>query len=339
MWSHREHLLRVARRRSASIDDAEDAVHEAMIRAAERTNVDVDRLGPWLTTVTMRLCIDRFRQVTREAEVHTRSALATPGDVTIEEAVCDRAEAKWLADRSTGLPARQRKVLELRAQGLDLARIAQRTGLSYEAVRSLLARARRTLQATLTGTLAVAVWLWRGRPRAAGGGGQTMALASAAATVTIASLALIAPSEAEEARVRPYPSPLAADPRHASRGRETPTPHQPDVSGMSARPGYGLGLPTDTGTRRLTADGLAYPPPSSTLPTPRGADLPALPGLPEAPRPAAPTVPDVAALVEPVTAVRLRGLVELIGTVETNSALAESAGGPFPAGAPLLPKR
>ena len=71
MWSHREHLLKVARRRSMSAEDAEDAVHEAMLRAAERPDLDEERLVAWLTTVTMRLCVDRYRQMNREAEVRT----------------------------------------------------------------------------------------------------------------------------------------------------------------------------------------------------------------------------------------------------------------------------
>lgn len=77
MWSHREQLLKVARRRSMSPEDAEDAVHEAMLRAAERPDLDDERLGGWLTTVTMRLCVDRYRQVNREAEVHRSPTLTT----------------------------------------------------------------------------------------------------------------------------------------------------------------------------------------------------------------------------------------------------------------------
>ena len=76
MWSHREELLQVARRRSVSVEDAEDAVHEAMRLAAELPDVDDERLGAWLATVTMRLCADRYRQVRRDDAVHSRPALA-----------------------------------------------------------------------------------------------------------------------------------------------------------------------------------------------------------------------------------------------------------------------
>ncbi|MBW8702790.1 ECF RNA polymerase sigma factor SigM [Streptomyces sp. MBT84] len=168
MWSHRKQLLKVARRRSMSPEDAEDAVHEAILRAAERPDLDDERLGAWLTTVTMRLCVDRHRQVNREAEVGSRPSLLAPDTVPVEEAVCDRAEAKWLAVRSGELPARQAEALRLRSEDLDVSQVAVRMGLSYRTVESLLARARRTLRASLAGTLGLMLFLvGRGRLRGA----------------------------------------------------------------------------------------------------------------------------------------------------------------------------
>ncbi|WP_432030086.1 sigma-70 family RNA polymerase sigma factor [Streptomyces sp. 1222.5] len=186
MWSHREQLLKVARRRSMSQEDAEDAVHEAMLRAAERPDLDDERLGAWLTTVTMRLCVDRHRQVNREAEVGSRPTLVAPGPVPLEEAVCDRAEAKWLAVRSGELPARQAEALRLRSEDLDVSQVAVRMGLSYRTVESLLARARRTLRASLAGTLGLVLFLI-GRGRLRGGGHvQAVAVTSTAATLVVA---------------------------------------------------------------------------------------------------------------------------------------------------------
>lgn len=190
MWSHREHLLKVARRRSMSPEDAEDAVHEAMLRAAERPDLDEERLAAWLTTVTMRLCVDRYRQVNREAEVRTSPTLITPGPVPVEEAVCDRAEAKWLAVRSGELPARQAEALRLKSEDLDVGQVAVRMGLSYRTVESLLARARRTLRQSLAATLGFALFLigW-GRPRGVGRA-QAVAVASTAASLAVAGFVL-----------------------------------------------------------------------------------------------------------------------------------------------------
>ncbi|MET9967000.1 sigma-70 family RNA polymerase sigma factor, partial [Streptomyces sp. NPDC006356] len=191
MWSHREQLLKVARRRSMSQEDAEDAVHEAMLRAAERPDLDDERLAAWLTTVTMRLCVDRYRQVNREAEVRTSPTLIAPGPVPVDEAVCDRAEAKWLAVRSGELPARQAEALRLKSEDLDVGQVAVRMGLSYRTVESLLARARRSLRQSLAATLGFAVFLigW-GRPRPPG---RTPALAAASTAASLAVAGLVLP--------------------------------------------------------------------------------------------------------------------------------------------------
>ncbi|MEX2971460.1 sigma-70 family RNA polymerase sigma factor [Streptomyces sp. C184] len=190
MWSHREHLLRVARRRSMSVEDAEDAVHEAMVRAMENPHVEEERLGAWLTTVTMRLCVDRYRQVNREAEVGTRSTLTPHAFAPVDEVVCDRAEAKWLANRSGELPARQAEALWLKSEDLDVGQVARKMGLSYRTVESLLARARRSMRNSLAATLATGFWMcWRGRPRL-GSGAQVATVASTAATLAALGFAL-----------------------------------------------------------------------------------------------------------------------------------------------------
>lgn len=298
IWSHREQLLKVARRRSASVEDAEDAVHEAMVRAAERANVDDDRLGAWLTSVTVRLCVDRFRQVNREARAHTRWVRTFPGEVTVEEAVCDRAEAAWLAGRSGDLPKRQAEALGLQAEGLDLSEIARGMGLSYRAVQSLLARARRTLRAVLAGTLAVAVFVWRGRPRMAAGTTHTVALVSAAVSLAIAGLTLPSPAEAEARkeparRLSPDEGYLRAN---APVVMESPAgPFKPRASGRSARPenaGTLLGVRDVGVTPTADEPGLPNPGPVET-PDPQGSVVPVLPSLPQAQGPAVPVVPDV----------------------------------------------
>lgn len=298
IWSHREQLLKVARRRSASVEDAEDAVHEAMVRAAERANVDDDRLGAWLTSVTVRLCVDRFRQVNREAQAHTRWVRTIPGTVTVEEAVCNRAEATWLAGRSGDLPKRQAEALGLQAEGLDLSEIARHMGLSYRAVQSLLARARRILRAVLAGTLAVAVFVWRGRPRMAAGTTHTVALVSAAVSLAIAGLPLTSPAEAEARKgpARGLSSVGGLLRAHAPVTLESPAGlFEPRASSRSARPGHAgtlLGARGVGETPTVGEPGLPKPGPTET-PDPQGSVVPALPPLPQVPGPAVPVVPDV----------------------------------------------
>ncbi|MER5214300.1 sigma-70 family RNA polymerase sigma factor [Streptomyces sp. NPDC002838] len=287
MWSHREHLLKVARRRSMSLEDAEDAVHEAMLRAAERPDLDDERLAAWLTTVTVRLCVDRYRQVNREAEVRTSPTLIAPGPVPVEDAVCDRAEAKWLAVRSGELPARQAEALRLKSEDLDVGQVAVEMGLSYRTVESLLARARRTLRQSLAATFGVALFLigW-GRPRGVGRA-QAVAVASTAASLAVAGFVLPYALDGSGGGGRTAPRPAVASP-----DAETSRPD----GGGGGRPPRG-NEPTAAAAERTAAESPAG---ASFLPL----SVPSLPEVPDVPKvwvsplpglsaPEVPQVPDV----------------------------------------------
>ncbi|WP_406168153.1 sigma-70 family RNA polymerase sigma factor [Streptomyces sp. NBC_00996] len=310
MWSHREQLLKVARRRSMSPEDAEDAVHEAMLRAAERPDLDDERLGAWLTTVTMRLCVDRYRQVNREAEVHRSPTLTAPGPVPVEEAVCDRAEAKWLAVRSGELPARQAEALRLKSEDLDVGQVAVRMGLSYRTVESLLARARRTLRNSLAGTLGLAVFLWgRVKPRA-GGHAQAVAVTSTAATLVVAGFVLpyVHDGDGQGTTPRPSVSRMAQKTTETVRpdgaGRAA-TPNARDLSPASTSHGATPTAPPGGHDRSLLPLSVPPLPDASLSPVPSVpevpgvSDLPSVPALPDLPAasavpttlPAAPEAP------------------------------------------------
>ncbi|WP_231911183.1 MULTISPECIES: sigma-70 family RNA polymerase sigma factor [Streptomyces] len=297
MWSHREHLLKVARRRSMSPEDAEDAVHEAMLRAAERPDLDEERLAAWLTTVTMRLCVDRYRQVNREAEVRTSPTLVTPGPVPVEEVVCDRAEAKWLAVRSGELPARQAEALRLKSQDLDVGQVAVRMGLSYRTVESLLARARRTLRQSLAATLGFALFLigW-GRPRGVGRV-QAVAVASTAASLAVAGLVLPYALDGSGGGGGAAPRPAVASP-----DAET---LRPDSGGGGRTPG--VEPAAEAADRRAAESRTAGGLPLSVPPLPEVPDVPVapvvpvVPGVPVTPLPSlsAPEIPDVPDVPKP----------------------------------------
>ncbi|MFD7443371.1 sigma-70 family RNA polymerase sigma factor [Streptomyces sp. NPDC059909] len=305
-WSHREQLLKVARRRSMSIEDAEDAVHEAMLRAAEHPHLDDERLGAWLTTVTMRLCVDRYRQVNREAEVRSSPTLIAPSQAPVDEVVCDRAEAKWLAVRSGELPARQAEALWLKSEDLDVGQVAVKMGLSYRTVESLLARARRTLRNSLAATLGLAVWLCdRCRPRAVGSNAQAVAVATtAAATLVVAGFVLPygqggngpvpSPATSDTAEVRVAEadavSPPAADPA----APPTTSPTAPGTE-PPARPSLLPQLPSlpvpDVPKVRAAIPDASLPP--LPLPSVGVPPVPTAPGAATAPELSTPPVPSV----------------------------------------------
>ncbi|MEU9477463.1 sigma-70 family RNA polymerase sigma factor [Streptomyces sp. NPDC048191] len=290
MWSHREQLLKVARRRSMSQEDAEDAVHEAMLRAAERPDLDDERLGAWLTTVTMRLCVDRYRQVNREAEVGRRPTLVAPGPVPVEEAVCDRAEARWLAVRSGELPARQAEALRLKSEDLDVSQVAVRMGLSYRTVESLLARARRTLRASLAGTLGLVLFvIGRGRPRG-GGKVQAVAVTSTAATLVVAGFVLPYALGGGGGTAAPAPRPAVSSGTKVVRNDSTGQPPAPGTRRPSAPAPARAAARPSAGASAVPLSVPTLP----KVPSPRLPELPtrsAVPSVP--PLPSAPPLPSV----------------------------------------------
>ncbi|MFF9684920.1 RNA polymerase sigma factor [Streptomyces sp. NPDC014623] len=250
VWSHRDELLEIARRLSSNTEEAEDAVQEAMLRAVEDPGVQYGRVRSWLRLATERVCAERRRQIARDSEASTSPYAAPAEPSPVEEAACDRAEARWLADRSAELlPARQAEALRLHSQDLDVGQVARAMGLSYRAAESLLARARRSLRDVLAGILAptAAAWMFVRRfPFPPAGVAPSAVAASAAVTVAVAGLSLPAaapgrpddrPPGAGAGALRPAPAAeppaIRAVPGHA------PTPPPPPDPQRASGPGQG----------------------------------------------------------------------------------------------------
>lgn len=240
--AHRARLLRIARTRSATPEDAEDCVQEAMLRCFEFDNLDPERLGQLLTTITVRLCADRHRARQYGDKLSKRLAGhrmdLDPGP---EESACDRAEASWLAARVLQLPQRQQDVVHARASGMSCAEIADRLRISYAAVESQIARARTSIRSARASALGlfVAPGTWKLKWGAAAGGAASL---SAAAIVVLGVPQLIGPSGSppgvDSPRQRPVevqqvvdvlPTPVPGD-TVALAGGEKPTPKKKSPS-------------------------------------------------------------------------------------------------------------
>jgi RNA polymerase sigma-70 factor (ECF subfamily) len=79
--AHRDHLRQVAFRMLGSLDEADDAVQQAWMRANRADLSGVENLAGWLTTVTSRVCLDMLRSRQRRGE----RALAGSGEPGIVE--------------------------------------------------------------------------------------------------------------------------------------------------------------------------------------------------------------------------------------------------------------
>jgi RNA polymerase sigma-70 factor, ECF subfamily len=96
--SVREHLRGVAYRLLGSLDDADDAVQQAWLRAQRAEAGEIENVAGWFTTVTSRICLDMLRVRSRRAEsplelteaqdVSGAISAATPdGEVELAESV------------------------------------------------------------------------------------------------------------------------------------------------------------------------------------------------------------------------------------------------------------
>ncbi|MER5551538.1 sigma-70 family RNA polymerase sigma factor [Streptomyces sp. NPDC002793] len=298
VWSHRDELMEIARRRSSSAEEAEDAVQEAMLRAVEDPDVQYGRVRSWLRRATVSACAERRRQVARDSELSTSPYAAPTAPFPVEEVACDRAEARWLAGRSADLlPARQAEALRLQSQDLDVGQVSRAMGLSYRATESLLARARRSLREVLAGslTLATAAWLFVRRfPRT--GFAQSAVAASAAVTAATVGLSLpTAPPDRPDDRPPRADAPRPAQvtelpaarpaPEHPPAPSPPPAPRRVDRGGQDTPRPPAAGSPTTYEPQMAAAVRIRIGP---FAPVPELPSLPVPASPPSLPVPASP---------------------------------------------------
>jgi len=263
--AHRDRLLRIARTRTSSDMDAEDAVQEALLRAAiNHGGLDQDRISGWLTAVTIRLCVDSHRQRERESR-HWGRAPGNPSPRTVDEEVCERDWASWAATHIDRLPPRQRAALLLKADGHDTDTVARRLGVSPRSAESLLARARRTLRSVLLPAVAAVVALWDVVAR--------LTVRKAALVASGTGAAVLTGMVFVQGGLSPHQPPSAVSPvapAHAPSGATSP----------SAATGPRLGDATSPDAPSPDAMTSATPQPvRSTAPIPSLPDLPPVPLL------------------------------------------------------------
>jgi RNA polymerase sigma factor (sigma-70 family) len=250
-------LLRLARARTPTQDDAEDIVHEALLRCVQFAGLDEERLGRFLTSVTIRLCVDEHRRRGQDLRMGWRlgaQPLVVPG---ADEQVCDRAEARWVAAVVASLPPRQREVLAAKADDMSCGEIGSRYRMSYKAVESALRHGREAVRAALAGTAALVAGLFVRREL------RSRSAALVAAPLA-ASMALGSAPLPGDPGVRPQgpPGPVAEEPVR-------PVPRNPVVQPPPAPVGP-LPRATVTGSPRVLTDRRRPPllPPPPTVPDP-----------------------------------------------------------------------
>jgi RNA polymerase sigma-70 factor (ECF subfamily) len=146
---YRQHgpaLRQLCRKRLGNAVDAEDACHEAMLRAwSSLDRYDPSRpMWPWLATIAGNVCLDLQRR-SRLAE--SRRAPSDPVPMSPDEVAVNGERDVVVREALALLPTSSRTVLFLRdVEGWSYTRIGRFEGRSAPAVRTAVARARHQLR-------------------------------------------------------------------------------------------------------------------------------------------------------------------------------------------------
>lgn len=129
-----------------ALEEPEDLVQEAFLRALTHPEVEPEKLQGWLRTVVRNLGYDALRR-DRSADAATaRLAKSEVMEPDPADAVAEQDLAKVAADWARDLPRRQREVLYGVAEGRSIAEVAQAQGLSLRGAEGHLRRAREALR-------------------------------------------------------------------------------------------------------------------------------------------------------------------------------------------------
>ncbi|CAM3237505.1 RNA polymerase sigma factor SigM [Prescottella defluvii] len=144
---HYDHLWHVARRTSYTVEDAEDALQEALTsahRTAGSFRADA-AVRSWLHTIVVNACLDRIRRN------RVRPTVSLSADESVdprdERDRIAEAETTMLVDRALlRLSADQRAaIVAVDMEGYSVAEAAERLGIPAGTVKSRCARARSKL--------------------------------------------------------------------------------------------------------------------------------------------------------------------------------------------------
>lgn len=143
-------LLALARAHCRRSADAEDAVQQSLLAASSAMTgfrAEGSALA-WLSTLVVRTCARLNKHDDRQTSLESEPCSCDDPALAAER----RELARTLSDALMNLPRTDRLVVLLSAEGLTGPEIADELGLSHDAVRGRLKRARHTLRAAVADT-------------------------------------------------------------------------------------------------------------------------------------------------------------------------------------------
>jgi RNA polymerase sigma-70 factor (ECF subfamily) len=144
-------LFRLALRMLGRVEEAEDAVQDALIKLwTRREELDnYSSIEAFAMTITKNLCLDRIRSKGFQAERVTERQLANVRDDRQEKVEHDDF-AGFVRRIIEHLPEQQKVIMQMRdIEGMEYEQIAEVTELNVNAIRVNLSRARKKVRDTI----------------------------------------------------------------------------------------------------------------------------------------------------------------------------------------------
>jgi len=145
---HRSFLVNVAYRIVGSMDEAEDVVQDAFLRATRAEPADIAEPRAWLTTIVGRLALDHLRSARVRRESYVGPWLPEPvvGDPADRITLDDQVSLALTTVLETLSPAERVVYVLHEAFGVPLVEVADIVGRTPDACRQLASRARKHIR-------------------------------------------------------------------------------------------------------------------------------------------------------------------------------------------------
>ena len=150
---YRDPVYRLAYRFTGCPDEAEDAAQEVFVRLFERIGTFrcESSFSTWLYRIAVRQCLNRRRKVRDEAPLDEDAPGEPSGGEDPADACLRREREGRALDAVAELPEGLKAVFVLVSlEGMSYAQAAEVVGVTVEAVRMRMSRARRELRERLT---------------------------------------------------------------------------------------------------------------------------------------------------------------------------------------------
>src|SRR2546425_4358688 len=136
---HRSFLVNVAYRIVGSMDEAEDVVQDAFLRATRAEPADIAEPRAWLTTIVGRLALDHLRSARVRRETYVGPWLPEPvvGDPADRITLDDQVSLALTTVLETLSPAERVVYVLHEAFGVPLVEVADIVGRTPDACRQL----------------------------------------------------------------------------------------------------------------------------------------------------------------------------------------------------------